>query len=71
VDRLDLQVVIVYVGKRDVWEWLHVDTSEGGAVMSRCGYLFGGKNSEHCRNRRDNLLKSIWLQLSLKLQPAI
>ena len=26
---------------RDVWEWLncmHVDTSEGGAVMSRCGF---------------------------------
>jgi len=25
----------------DVWEWLncmHVDTSEGGAVMSRCGF---------------------------------
>ena len=52
VDRLDLQVVIVYVGVysklfvlvhkvRDVWEWLncmHVDTSEGGAVMSRCGF---------------------------------
>ena len=38
MDRLDLQVVIVYVGKRDVWEWLHVDTSEGGAVMSRCGF---------------------------------
>ena len=47
-DRLDLQVVIVYVGVicirakvRDVWEWLncmHVDTSEGGAVMSRCGF---------------------------------
>jgi len=50
MDRLDLQVVIVYVGVyivklfvlmrkvRDVWEWLncmHVDTSEGGAVMSR------------------------------------
>jgi len=52
VDILDLQVVIVYVGVysktivlvrkvRDVWEWLncmHVDTSEGGAVMSRCGF---------------------------------
>ena len=48
MDRLDLQVVIVYVGLfvlvrkvRDVWEWLncmHVDTSEGGAVMSRCGF---------------------------------
>ena len=48
MDRLDLQVVIVYVGvyskticTRDVWEWLncmHVDTSEGGAVMSRCGF---------------------------------
>jgi len=26
---------------RDVWKWLncmHVDTSEGGAVMSRCGF---------------------------------
>ena len=26
---------------RDVWEWLncmHVDTSEGGAVISRCGF---------------------------------
>ena len=26
---------------RDVWEWLncmHVDTGEGGAVMSRCGF---------------------------------
>ena len=26
---------------RDVWEWLncmHADTSEGGAVMSRCGF---------------------------------
>jgi len=26
---------------RDVWEWLncvHVDTNEGGAVMSRCGF---------------------------------
>ena len=26
---------------RDVWEWLncmHVETSEGGAVMSRCGF---------------------------------
>jgi len=26
---------------RDVWEWLncmHVDTSERGAVMSRCGF---------------------------------
>jgi len=26
---------------RDVWEWLncmHVDTTEGGAVMSRCGF---------------------------------
>ena len=26
---------------RDVWEWLncmYVDTSEGGAVMSRCGF---------------------------------
>ena len=26
---------------RDVWEWLncmHEDTSEGGAVMSRCGF---------------------------------
>ena len=52
MDRLDLQVVIVYVRVcskqfvlvrkvRDVWEWLnciHVDTSEGGAVMSRCGF---------------------------------
>ena len=49
MDRLDLQVVIVYVGVifvlvrkvRDVWEWLnciHVDTSEGEAVMSRCGF---------------------------------
>ena len=51
VDRLDLQV-IVYVGVSetlctraqgigDVWEWLncmHIDTSEGGAVMSRCGF---------------------------------
>ena len=26
---------------RDVWEWLnciHADASEGGAVMSRCGF---------------------------------
>ena len=26
---------------RDMWEWLnymHVDTSKGGAVMSRCGF---------------------------------
>ena len=48
MDRLDLQVVIVYVGvictrAQDtcVWAWLncmHVDTSEGGAVMSRCGF---------------------------------
>ena len=45
MDRLDLQVVIVYVvlvrKVRDVWEWLncmYVDTSEGGAVMSRCGF---------------------------------
>ena len=52
MDRLDLQVVIVYVRVcskqfvlvrkvRDVWEWLncmHIDTSEGGAVMSRCGF---------------------------------
>ena len=48
VDRLDLQVVIVYVvvictraQGTCVWEWLnymHVDTSEGGAVMSRCGF---------------------------------
>ena len=48
MDRLDLQVVIVYVGVictraqgTCVWEWLncmHVDTSEGGAVMSRCGF---------------------------------
>ena len=34
--------LFVLVGKvRDVWEWLncmHVDTSEGGAVMSRCGF---------------------------------
>ena len=47
MDRLDLQVVIVYVRVLcaryvDVWEWLncmHVDTSEGGgAVMSKCGF---------------------------------
>ena len=50
---------------RDVWEWLncmHVDTSEGGAVMSRCGFRsvrylevkirckkrFGTKDSVRC-----------------------
>jgi len=50
VDRLDLQAVMlgfivklfVLVRKvRDVWEWLNfmrVSTSEGGAVMSRCGF---------------------------------
>ena len=52
MDRLDLQVLIDYVGVysklfvlvrkvSDLWEWLncmHVDTSEGGAVMSRCGF---------------------------------
>ena len=48
MDRLHLQVVIVYVGVictraqgTYVWEWLncmHVDTSEGVAVMSRCGF---------------------------------
>ena len=47
MNRLDLQVVIVYVGvictrarARYVTcgsGW-HVDTSEGGAVMSRCGF---------------------------------
>ena len=42
-------VCVVYVGVsnvlvrkvRDVWEWLncmHIDTSEGGAVMPRCGF---------------------------------
>ena len=53
MDRLDLQVVIVYVGVskifvlvrkvRDVWEWLncmhaHMRTSEEVAAMSRCGF---------------------------------
>ena len=50
---------------RDVWEWLncmHVDTSVGGAVMSRCGFRsvrylevkirckkrFGTKDSVRC-----------------------
>ena len=39
---LGLVKLFVLVRKvRDVWEWLncmHVDTSEGGAVMSRCGF---------------------------------
>ena len=63
MDRIDLQVVIVYAGVYSkaicthaqgtcVWEGLnrmHVDTSEGGAVMSKVWFpecpLFGGKNT--------------------------
>ena len=50
---------------RDVWEWLncmHVDTSEGGSVMSRCGFQsvrylevkkrFGTKDSVRCSEFR-------------------
>ena len=41
-ELLEQQYILVLVRKvHDMWEWLncmHVDTSEGGAVMSRCGF---------------------------------
>ena len=36
-----LRLFVLVHKVRDVWEWLncmHADTSEGGAVMSRCGF---------------------------------
>ena len=53
---LSMLGLFVLVGKvRDVWEWLNcmpVDTSEGGAVMSRCGFrsVHYLEVKMHCKN---------------------
>jgi len=46
---------------RDVWKWLncmHVDTSEGGAVMSRCG--FRGRGEGEGRRGRGQEREGQW-----------
>jgi len=47
---------------RDVWEWLkcmHVDTSEGGAVMSRCGFRSVRYLEVKIRGKKANVLQ-VW-----------
>jgi len=49
---------------RDVWEWLncmHVDTSEGGAVMSRCGF-----RSVRYLEVKNTLQKHFWTKDSVR-----